>query len=133
MQLVRPPSTRGLLSSQTKLMLAVICLLRVHHVSLSPVWSLPTSSTTESIKHDCCMSYLPCRYTAGVYSLLPGGLEALPRFDDSDFQLPAEAKTSISCFGVTRTLETESDDSDSDSPRHHRTNGETPVCTPLDS
>ncbi len=66
-----------------------------------------------------------------MYSLLPGGLEALPRFDDSDFKLPSEARTSISCFGVTRTMETESDDSDSDSPRHHRANGETPVCTPL--
>ncbi|BDA46012.1 probable lipase at C-terminar half [Coccomyxa sp. Obi] len=71
------------------------------------------------------------KYTAGVYSLLPGGLEALPRFDDSDFKLPAEAKTSISCFGVTRTLETESDDSDSDSPRHHRANGETPAHADL--
>lgn len=65
------------------------------------------------------------RYTAGVYSLLPGGLEALPAFDDKDFKLPSEAR-SVGCFGVTRTLETESDDSESDSPRHHK-NGETTV------
>lgn len=65
------------------------------------------------------------RYTAGVYSLLPGGLEALPAFDDKDFKLPSEART-VGCFGVTRTLETESDDSETDSPRHHK-NGETAV------
>lgn len=72
-------------------------------------------------------SNLVHRYTAGVYSLLPGGMEALPKFDDSDFKIPSETKTAISCFGVTRTLETEaSDDSDTDSPRH-TTNGEAVV------
>ena len=60
-----------------------------------------------------------------MYSLLPGGLEALPAFDDKDFKLPSEART-VGCFGVTRTLETESDDSETDSPRHHK-NGETAV------
>lgn len=32
----------------------------------------------------------PCRYTAGVYSHIPGGLAALPKFDEgSDFKIPA--------------------------------------------
>ena len=30
-----------------------------------------------------------CRYTAGVYSHIPGGLAALPKFDDTDFKIPA--------------------------------------------
>ena len=38
-----------------------------------------------------CVSASSCarRYTAGVYSHIPGGLAALPKFDDSDFKIPA--------------------------------------------
>lgn len=53
-----------------------------------------------------------------MYSNLPGGMEALPKFDESDFKIPSDTAASISCFGVTRTLETESSESDSESPRH---------------
>ena len=36
------------------------------------------------------MSRRPRRYTAGVYSHIPGGLAALPKFDEgSDFKIPA--------------------------------------------
>ena len=32
----------------------------------------------------------PCRYTAGVYSHIPGGMAALPKFyEGSDFKIPA--------------------------------------------
>ena len=36
------------------------------------------------------VSRRPRRYTAGVYSHIPGGLAALPKFDEgSDFKIPA--------------------------------------------
>jgi hypothetical protein len=59
-----------------------------------------------------------------VYSLLPGGLDALPSFKDTDFKLPADALPSDGaksggCFRVSRAMEPEpSSDSDADSPRH---------------
>ena len=38
----------------------------------------------------CSTSRECCRYTAGVYSHIPGGLAALPKFDEgSDFKIPA--------------------------------------------
>ena len=65
------------------------------------------------------------RYTAGVYSLLPGGLGALPSFKDIDCKVPADAMMNDpalrmgGCFRVSRAPEPEpSSDSDSDSPRH---------------
>ena len=45
----------------------------------------------ERAEQSCCLSLLvrACRYTAGVYSHIPGGLAALPKFDDTDFKIPA--------------------------------------------
>ena len=59
-----------------------------------------------------------------MYSLLPGGLDALPSFKDVDFKIPADAMNDPAlkmggCFRVSRTPEPEhSDDSDPDSPHH---------------
>ena len=45
----------------------------------------------ERAEQSWCLSLLvrACRYTAGVYSHIPGGLAALPKFDDTDFKIPA--------------------------------------------
>ena len=66
-----------------------------------------------------------------MYSLLPGGLDALPSFKDTDFKLPSdvappEGAKSSGCFRVSRALDPEhSSDSDTDSPRH----AEAAVCS----
>ena len=64
------------------------------------------------------------RYTAGVYSLLPGGMDALPSFKIcADPACTAEmAAKSSGCFRVSRTLEAEAS-SDSD----------TQPCTPTEA
>jgi hypothetical protein len=51
-------------------------------------------------------------------------MKALPKFDESDFKIPSETMSAMSCFGVTRTLDAESSESDSESPRHPDAAGE---------
>ncbi|CAK0771966.1 hypothetical protein CVIRNUC_003915 [Coccomyxa viridis] len=62
------------------------------------------------------------KYTAGVYSHIPGGLAALPKFDDTDFKIPANVvkeSRRVGCLGLTDAVEAESSSgSESGSPRH---------------
>ena len=47
-------------------------------------------SVAERAEQSCVLAFLCVRrYTAGVYSHIPGGLAALPKFDDTDFKIPA--------------------------------------------